>query len=114
MSANFNLGTAKTMAIYKGIIFSKDCGLTPCVLESDAEMVVKRIAGGCPMDAISGTILTNIISMLDRSGISHIPKEANQVSFELAKNAMSIKEDLYWIEDFSGCIKPLIEAEKPR
>ncbi|KAK2657694.1 hypothetical protein Ddye_010746 [Dipteronia dyeriana] len=77
LSANFNLDTAKTMAIYKGIIFSKDCGLTLYVLESDVEMVVKRIAEGCPMDAISGTILTSIISMLDRSevtSISHIPK----------------------------------------
>ncbi|KAK3189247.1 hypothetical protein Dsin_028808 [Dipteronia sinensis] len=102
----------QTMAIYRGFIFSRDCGLTLCILESDAETVVKRITDGCSMDANSVAILASIASLLDRSVVNNIPKKANRATFGLAKNAMSINEDLYWLKDFPGCIRSLVEAKK--
>ncbi|KAK0598210.1 hypothetical protein LWI29_032563 [Acer saccharum] len=116
ISANFDLETAKTMAVYRGLIFSRDCGLTPCCLEIDSEKVVKRIVDGGCLDANSGAILASIASLMEGSrlsSITHIHKEANRVALELAKNALCIDEDLFWLEDVPWCISSLIEAEKP-
>ena len=51
---------AETVAIYRGIIFSRDCGLLPSVLESDAAIVVKWINEGSHLESPNGVNLSNI------------------------------------------------------
>ncbi|KAK3199210.1 hypothetical protein Dsin_022625 [Dipteronia sinensis] len=42
----FNGKVARIMAVYKGILFSLDCGLRPCIFESDCLSVVDCILSG--------------------------------------------------------------------
>ncbi|KAK3222245.1 hypothetical protein Dsin_009270 [Dipteronia sinensis] len=44
--ASFSAQVAEAMAILMAIVFSNDCGLYPCVLKSDAEVVVNWIKKG--------------------------------------------------------------------
>ena len=37
----------------------------------------------------------------------HVRREANQVAHTLAKNALNIDEDLYWVDDCPDCVLPL-------
>ncbi|KAK4844369.1 hypothetical protein QYF36_019359 [Acer negundo] len=46
MEANFEGLAAGIMAVHKGVRFSLDCGLHPCIFESDSCGVVERILNG--------------------------------------------------------------------
>ena len=73
----FDAIMAETLAIYKALVFSKDCGLFPCMLESDAAVVVSRINVGSHLDSSSGIILSKIatlISVLSVRSVSHVPR----------------------------------------
>ncbi|KAK2642399.1 hypothetical protein Ddye_024162 [Dipteronia dyeriana] len=94
--ATFDFQVANTLAIYKSIIFARDCGLTQWAIESDVEVIVNRIIQGSHMDSISGTILADITRLLSSSEgltINHFPRLANQGTHGLAKNALVISED---------------------
>ncbi|TXG63243.1 hypothetical protein EZV62_010237 [Acer yangbiense] len=98
LTAGFDATLAETMAIYRGLIFSRDCGLALCCLESDAAVVVKRISEGSHLDSVSGLILAEIstlITNLNVISVSHVPRLANNVAHGLAKFALKVDEDLF-------------------
>ncbi|KAK3217699.1 hypothetical protein Dsin_011669 [Dipteronia sinensis] len=43
MEGYFNAQAAEAIAIHRGVQFSKDCDFSPCVFESDAEVVFRWI-----------------------------------------------------------------------
>ncbi|KAK2662579.1 hypothetical protein Ddye_001153 [Dipteronia dyeriana] len=100
MEATFDVQLAKTAAIYKGIIFGGDCGLALYVIEFDAEVVVNWINSGNHLNSVCDIILTDFSSLMscsDGMTINHVSRLTNQVAHKLAKNALLIAEDIYWI-----------------
>ncbi|KAK0600202.1 hypothetical protein LWI29_012693 [Acer saccharum] len=114
--ANYDANVAGIMAIYRGILFSKDCGLEPCVVESDKDVAVFRVCNDNFQNASFGTILAEINDLRVSVGglnIRAIPSQANGVAQSLAKYALVIMENNFWMEDFPDCIRGLVEADIP-
>ena len=114
MVGNFNAQAAKSIAILRGIQFNIDCGLFPCVFESDAKVVVRWINEKSHMDSTYGGVLEDIIyastEMNDvRFGFIH--RQGNQVAHLLANNALFLRENRYWMEEFPSCISVSVQAD---
>ncbi|KAK3205547.1 hypothetical protein Dsin_019593 [Dipteronia sinensis] len=60
---------AEAMAILCGIVFSKDMGLLPAVVESDALGVVNLINTGSAISADVGVVLNDILNIISTGGI---------------------------------------------
>ncbi|KAK1552164.1 hypothetical protein Q3G72_011625 [Acer saccharum] len=79
---------AEALAVYRGLVFARDSGLLPCMIETDAQVVVKIIdSGSVPLSDI-GTIISDIVQKLDcHSGCNVIfsSRKANLVAHGLAK-----------------------------
>ncbi|KAK2634429.1 hypothetical protein Ddye_029221 [Dipteronia dyeriana] len=60
LEANVDSHVAEIMAIFRGILFSKDCGLNPCLLESDKGVAVERVLNNNFLNASYGSILSDI------------------------------------------------------
>ncbi|KAK1588003.1 hypothetical protein Q3G72_019081 [Acer saccharum] len=100
--------------VARGIVFSKDCGLSPCVFESDKRGVVDCIQSGRFLDASYGNIISAIAELIlaDNSmKIRTIPRSANQVAQRLAINALDTLENSFWMEDWPNCIMGLLQAD---
>ncbi|KAI9200372.1 hypothetical protein LWI28_006673 [Acer negundo] len=98
MEACFDAKMEEIMAIYRGLVFSRDCGLAPCRLELDVSIVVKWINVGNHLDSLSGNVLAEIstlISSLNVIYVSHVPRLTNNVTHGLAKNALKVVDDLF-------------------
>ncbi|KAK0602442.1 hypothetical protein LWI29_033421 [Acer saccharum] len=117
MAASFGAAMAETMAIYRGLLFSRDCGLGPCHLESDAVVIVKRINEGSHLDSESEGILAEISSRLSNlkvRSVNHVPRLANCVAHGLAKFALKVVDDLFWMEDYPPCVRKAVLLDMPR
>jgi ribonuclease HI len=91
--ASFDVQAAEVMAVLRGLIFSRDCGLAPCMLETDAAVVVKWINDGSHLDSPCGNVLAEISSLISSLNIiyvSFVPRLANNVAHGLAKNALKV------------------------
>ncbi|KAK1558800.1 hypothetical protein Q3G72_006831 [Acer saccharum] len=44
---------------------------------------------------------------------SHISSLANKAALSLTKNELIIIEDRFWMEEYPGCIRRIVEAKKP-
>ena len=107
---------AEMMAIYKGLIFSRECGLHPCVIESDVAVVVKWVNDHSHSDSVGGNILGEISSLIINLQIlvvSHIPRLANFVAHGLARYALTVDEDRYWMGDFPPCVRRSVQLDCP-
>ncbi|KAK1575093.1 hypothetical protein Q3G72_002533 [Acer saccharum] len=102
IDACYDERVAGIIAIYRGILFSKDCGLFTCVFESDKRGVVNCIQSGRFLDASYGNIISAIadLRLADNSmKIRTIPRLANQVAQRQAINALVTLENSFWMED---------------
>ncbi|KAK3177767.1 hypothetical protein Dsin_033219 [Dipteronia sinensis] len=116
MVVNFSVKTAKLFAVWKSIIFSGDCGLTPCSFEMDEACIVKWIKNGCHRDSANGIILNDIDLMVANLGevaFCHTDRSANRVARGLAIFAHNSSDDTFWMEDFPCCVKEMLKADMP-
>ncbi|KAK3189428.1 hypothetical protein Dsin_028989 [Dipteronia sinensis] len=116
LDVNLSTKMAKLVAIHKCLQFCVDCGLVPCTFETDNASLVKWITEKDKWNSDGGTILydiSNLNSTLKRMTFCHVQKRHNKAAIELAKYAWGISEDVYWMEDFPGCIRKDIEADMP-
>ncbi|KAK3187817.1 hypothetical protein Dsin_027378 [Dipteronia sinensis] len=108
LMANLNTKASKLVAISKSIQFVLDCGLEPCCFEIDEALIVKSIKVGTHRSSVNGVLLDDIFflsSKLRTMNISYAPKSANKVAQGLARHAMKIDEDGFWMEDFPSVSK---------
>ncbi|KAK3189020.1 hypothetical protein Dsin_028581 [Dipteronia sinensis] len=116
IEANLNSKAAKLVAVSKCIQFVLDSGLEPCCIEVDDATIVKWITDGNHCSSVNGVLLDDICTSglnLRILKIDHISKRANKVAQGLASYATRINEDSFWMEDFPGCVKHLIEVDRP-
>ncbi|KAK3211791.1 hypothetical protein Dsin_016497 [Dipteronia sinensis] len=116
LEAAFDSHVAAIMAILRGILFSKDCGLNPCVVESDNTVAVERVLSNNFLNASFGTILCEIADQRSQlTGMKIITTYScvNRAAARLAKLALETLTSTAWMEDYPVCLKDLIEADMP-
>ncbi|KAK3211234.1 hypothetical protein Dsin_015940 [Dipteronia sinensis] len=116
MTGYFNAQAAEAIAILRGIHFSTDCGSSPCYVESDAEVVVRWINESSHLDSMCGAILAEIIlSSSEMIGLcfNYVPRQANQVAHLLAKNALLLTANRFWMEEYPCCVTRMVQADMP-
>ncbi|KAK3232377.1 hypothetical protein Dsin_004258 [Dipteronia sinensis] len=110
----FNGKVAGIVAMFKGILFSLDCGLRPCVFESDCLSVVDCISSGNFCKANFGHILDNISDLEKnnyRMDFKAISKAANRVARRLARIGTDYEENKFWMESVPDNVRNLVEAD---
>jgi ribonuclease HI len=116
VSGFFDANMAEILAIRRGLVFSRECGLAPCVLESDAAVAVRWVTEGSHLESANGLILSEIaslVSSLSVISVSHVPRVANTVAYGLAKFALTNDDDLFWMEDFPPCVRREVQLDRP-
>ncbi|KAK1557049.1 hypothetical protein Q3G72_023361 [Acer saccharum] len=116
IDGSFDGVVASIVAVYKGVMFSLDCDLRPCMLESDKTNVMNRILNGGYMLANCGHFLDEI-EVLKRNNpgmrFRSTSRVANRVAQWLAKYGLESADNLFWMEDVPGGIRDLVEADRP-
>ncbi|KAK2658463.1 hypothetical protein Ddye_004996 [Dipteronia dyeriana] len=116
LEANSASYVAEIMVIFIGILFSKDCGLNPYVLESDKGVAVEQVLNNNFLNASYGSILFEIAVLRIQAKVSNvraIRPSANCVAQGLAKLALETKTNTFWMEDIPFCIMSIVEADMP-
>ncbi|KAK0578659.1 hypothetical protein LWI29_013897 [Acer saccharum] len=116
LDGSFDSNVAGIMAIFRGISFCNDCGMKPCVLESDKVVAVERVLNNNFLNASCGSILSDIADLRSQVmvlKVCAIPFPANRVANRLAMFALDTSASSFWMEDSPACIRGLIEAEMP-
>ncbi|KAK1552567.1 hypothetical protein Q3G72_019260 [Acer saccharum] len=100
--ARFFLAMAEALAVYRGLCFARDSGLLPCLVEFDAQMVVKIVnSGSVPLSDI-GLLISDILLFLrDHPGCKVVftSRKNNFVAHGLAKIGFSLSCDKFWMEN---------------
>ncbi|KAK1549548.1 hypothetical protein Q3G72_003759 [Acer saccharum] len=105
---------ASIMVVYKGILFSLDCGLRPCVFESDSFMAVKHISCGNFLNANFGSLLEDIANLKKQNcemEVKAVPKAVNRVAQNLARIGMDCVEDKFWMESFPDSVRNVMDTD---
>ncbi|KAK3198140.1 hypothetical protein Dsin_021555 [Dipteronia sinensis] len=111
IEANFSSQIAEAVAILRGIVFAKDMGLLPAVVESDALGVVNLINTGSSISADVGVVLSDILNIISTGGIElvqYVPRMANMVAHSIARMALSISQDCFWVEECPPSVGSLV------
>ncbi|KAI9195894.1 hypothetical protein LWI28_019143 [Acer negundo] len=112
LAANFSPLVAEATALFRGIVFALEAGLTPLTAETDSKMVVDLIECGSSPRSDVGTIIFDIFQLI----MTHcIPvrfalRFANMVAHSLAKLSLSSSEDLFYLESYPSFVERLVLA----
>ncbi|KAK3224293.1 hypothetical protein Dsin_011318 [Dipteronia sinensis] len=113
-AARVDSWAANALVIRNGIQFGNECGLFPFSIESDAKRAVDEINKSTHLDSNYGSILLDIASLLALwrvSGVKWAPAACNKVAFGLAKEAISRRDDFFWMEDFPQSVRAEVYYE---
>ncbi|KAK3228810.1 hypothetical protein Dsin_000691 [Dipteronia sinensis] len=114
LAAGVDIWAANSLAVLKSFQFGNDCVLIPFVIESDAKRVVDWINNSSHLNSIYGTILGEIASFSSLRGgssIAWVPAMGNKVALGLAKEALRLDEDQFWMEDFPLSVRGAVFTE---
>ncbi|KAK0583366.1 hypothetical protein LWI29_036220 [Acer saccharum] len=114
ITVSFSPQVVEAEAIRRGLRLVLDTCLFPCVLDSDAEVVVRWINSGKLLNSEIGVIIMDIQNLLLQARcvlINFSPRKANQIAHVLAKNGLSCVEDMFWLEEFPPCVGYLVSTE---
>ncbi|KAK3219971.1 hypothetical protein Dsin_013941 [Dipteronia sinensis] len=116
ISASLSASTAEALAVFSCLIFARDSGLSPVIIESDAQVVVNLInSGNIPLSDI-GLIIHDINQVLRNfpsCRVSFVSRLANMAAHSLAKYGLLIASDLFWLEEFPSCVAPAVMGDRP-
>ncbi|KAK3189096.1 hypothetical protein Dsin_028657 [Dipteronia sinensis] len=116
LEAAFDSHVAAIMAIFRGMLFSKDCGLIPGVLESDNTVAMERVLDNNFLNASFCTILYEIADLRSQlMGMKIIATTScvNRVAIRLAKLALETLTSTVWMGDYPVGLRDLIDADMP-
>ncbi|KAK3230173.1 hypothetical protein Dsin_002054 [Dipteronia sinensis] len=107
---------AEAHVIYRGLIFAKDSGLLPCMVESDPQ-VVDKLINWCdiPISDI-GTLISDIRffgGCHSNCRIVFPPRKTNMVAHNLAKFGLTIDDDLFSMEEIPRCVASIVLGDRP-
>ncbi|KAK3182689.1 hypothetical protein Dsin_029975 [Dipteronia sinensis] len=99
---------AEALAVLRGIQFTRDMGLWPCVFESDALSVVKLVNDNIVPCSDVGLILRDIL-LLSGSfpcfSLGFVPRNGNMAAHRLDKFGLVVQADCFWCLVRGGWIR---------
>ncbi|KAK2642387.1 hypothetical protein Ddye_024150 [Dipteronia dyeriana] len=84
-----------------GLMFVRDSSLFPCIVKSDAQVIVSLINSGVAPLLEVGIVINDIIMFLEsirNCSVSFVPRLANMAAYYLAKFSLSTDSDHFWME----------------
>ncbi|KAK3221622.1 hypothetical protein Dsin_008647 [Dipteronia sinensis] len=114
IATGVNIWAANALAILKSIQFGNECGLSLFSIESDAKRVVNWIKNSNHLSSNYGSILGDIdriSSQLRGSKVNWVPAVCNLVALGLAKEALILDVDNFWMDDFHQCVERQVSDE---
>ena len=103
--------TIKAHAANKASMFAQFMGFTRIILDGDAFMFINKILHPYPSLSRIGNLVEdakNLMKNCRKCKVQHVKKEANEAAHLLAKCALTVDEDLYWVEDCPDILIPVI------
>ncbi|KAK3229469.1 hypothetical protein Dsin_001350 [Dipteronia sinensis] len=116
IQARFSIKMSQLLAIKRSILFGMDCGLAPHMVEINESVVVNWLSSGSHKDSEYVVILDEIDDPMhsgDKVVFCSIPKKANMPTIALAKEALKISEEAFWMEECPPFINDLVKADMP-
>ncbi|KAK2654944.1 hypothetical protein Ddye_007996 [Dipteronia dyeriana] len=113
ITVSFSPQVAEAEAIRRGLLLAIAAGLFPCMLESDAEVVVGWINNVTPLCFEIGVVIMDIQNLLKLDiyiSINFVSRKTNYIAHVLAKNDLSCVEDMFWLKELSPCVSSLGSA----
>ncbi|KAK2647504.1 hypothetical protein Ddye_014993 [Dipteronia dyeriana] len=107
LNSRFPHQMAEAMAIFKGLQFAVETGLVPCVMESDAQVVINHLNSVVAPLSDVGLIIQDIFSFCEKSlscFFNFVPRNGNMVAHYLAKLGLSSWIDNFWMEECPPCV----------
>ncbi|KAK3198775.1 hypothetical protein Dsin_022190 [Dipteronia sinensis] len=106
---------AEALAVHKGLMFARDACLLPCVVETNAQMVVKLIdSDSTPLSDV-GIVINDILEFLDCHPIVKVifaSRKTNMTAHRLAKLGFSIDSALFWMEEVLPCVALIVFGDR--
>ncbi|KAK3218543.1 hypothetical protein Dsin_012513 [Dipteronia sinensis] len=116
IEAKFSIKLSQLLAIKQSILFGLDYGLAPTLVKINESVVVNWLNNGSHKEYEHEVILDEIDN-LRHSGngfaICNISRKANRPTDALAKEALKMSEDAFWMEDCPPFIYDLVKADMP-
>ncbi|KAK2659191.1 hypothetical protein Ddye_005724 [Dipteronia dyeriana] len=116
LEACFSPALGEAVDLLRGIEFAVDLGTLPVVIESKAWGVVELINSGSMNFTEIGLVCSDIVSRL-RNGlitrVFYVPRNANTVAHSLAKLAITVDNDRFWVVSFPDCVRHCIQDDLP-
>ena len=109
-------GTTNPMAVeahaaFRALTFGKDMGFTRIMLEGDALSVITKILQSEPSLSDIGNLVDaakDLMKSFNGCNVQYVRREANEAAHCLAKSALSLKADLYWVDDCPKFLFPVL------
>ncbi|KAK2645800.1 hypothetical protein Ddye_020995 [Dipteronia dyeriana] len=109
LNVRFPPQMAEAMAIFRGLQFAAETGLVPCVMESDAQVVINLLNSVLAPLSDVGLIIQDIFSFCEKyfsCSFNFVPRHGNMVAHCLAKLGLSSSVDDFWMEDCPPSVIP--------
>lgn len=107
---------AEAVGILRSICFAWESGLSPCLVESDSQVVVSMINSGVAPISNVGLVISDILDLVNASPfccVCFAPHKANMVAHCLAKLGLSNVFDSFWMEEVPPCMALVVLGEFP-
>jgi len=85
-------------------------------LETDSKLVVDALNGRTKLLNYTSSFIHDALSLGSQFpdiSFSYVSRNANNVAHELAQLALSLGEEIIWLEECPSCVAALVEQEKP-
>ncbi|KAK3221237.1 hypothetical protein Dsin_008262 [Dipteronia sinensis] len=117
LKAGYSHQMAEATAILRGLQFAVYTGLVPCMIESDAQVVINLLKAGVPPYSDVGLIIQDIFSFCENSlnslsySFRFVLRKANLAAHCLAKIGLSSFVDDYWMEECPPSVVPVVRND---
>ncbi|KAK3211279.1 hypothetical protein Dsin_015985 [Dipteronia sinensis] len=101
---------------FEGLKLAHDIGFWPCVIESNALVVVNLVKGNNIVNSKVGLIINDIIQLLHFSpgcSICFVLIKANMAAHSLAELGLSFSYDRFWMEEAPLSVAPVVLGHCP-
>ncbi|XP_042964588.1 uncharacterized protein LOC122298800 [Carya illinoinensis] len=111
---NLNLFSGEAYALMMSVVFCKEIGVSNLVVEGDALQVIWLLNGSSLNCSCGGLIVEDAKRELNNFAnwsAVHTKREGNKAAHALARNALTLSEDLLELELTPICIQQIVTSE---
>ncbi|KAK2648274.1 hypothetical protein Ddye_015763 [Dipteronia dyeriana] len=115
-AGHFDPQMAEALSLWGGLVLTREVGLWPCHVETDAKVVVDlTYKTKIPRSEI-GLVIQDIIQLLANVAnysLRFNPRTTNLVAHCLAKYGLNVEGDIVWLEECPPCVSQAVMGDCP-